>query len=260
MDQMIRWLHDAPLWQAVAVLLAENVAIFGLVLLAGHLLITWYTDRRVAHPAPPLARLEVAVAASNVLLNTVVTLAGLLLWRAGIVRFRADTGAWAALDVFALLLVMDFAMYWLHRAAHHRVLYPVLHRLHHAFDRPRPLTLFVLNPAENLAFGALWLVVVALYPASWLGMSIYLALNVQFGTLGHLGVEPFPAGWVRVPGLRNVVGSTFHARHHQNLACNFGFYTLIWDRLFGTLGGDYWASFGRLPGSPPGPSVERTGG
>lgn len=255
MDSFIHWMHDAPVWQAVAVLLAENVLIFFLALLVGHGLIGQFADRRVTLPAPPLARLEVAVAASNVLLNTVVTLAGLFLWRAGVVRFRTDTGLWAVLDVFVLLFVMDFAMYWLHRAAHHRLLYPILHRLHHAFDRPRPLTLFVLNPAENVAFGALWLVVIVLYPASWVGMSVYLALNVLFGTIGHLGVEPLPRGWVRVPGLRNVAGSTFHARHHQHLACNFGFYTLIWDRLFGTLGADYWDSFGRLPV----PADERAG-
>lgn len=248
MDALIHWLRDAPLWQAVAVLLAENVLIFALALLVGNWLIGRFAERRVSLPAPPLARLEVAVAASNVLLNTVVTLAGLFLWRAGVVRFRPDTGLWAVLDVFVLLLVMDFAMYWLHRAAHHRLLFPILHRLHHTFDRPRPLTLFVLNPVETVAFGAQWLVVIALYPASWVGMSVYLVLKVLFGTIGHLGVEPFPRGWARVPVLRNVAGGTFHARHHQNLACNFGFYTLIWDRLFGTLGADDWDSFGRLPG------------
>jgi len=99
--------------------------------------------------------------------------------------------------------------------------------MHHAYDRPRPLTLFVLNPAENLAYGVLWLAVVSVYPASWLGMSVYLVLNVLFGTIGHLGVEPFPDRWGKVPVLRDVAGSTFHARHHQDLGCNFGFYTLL---------------------------------
>lgn len=122
-----------------------------------------------------------------------------------------------------------------------------MHRLHHEYDRPRPLTLFILNPVENLSFGALWLIVIVVYPASWLGMSIYLTLNVLFGTVGHLGVEPLPSWWGRVPALRNLAGSTFHARHHQDLGCNFGFYTLLWDRLFGTLRKDYWQSLGTLP-------------
>jgi sterol desaturase/sphingolipid hydroxylase (fatty acid hydroxylase superfamily) len=122
-----------------------------------------------------------------------------------------------------------------------------MHRLHHDYDRPRPLTLFILNPVENLSFGMLWLAVITAYSPSWLGMSIYLLLNVLFGTIGHLGVEPFPVWWAKTPVLRYLAGGTFHARHHQDLDSNFGFYTLIWDRLFGTLRKDYWATLGELP-------------
>ena len=58
---------------------------------------------------------------------------------------------------------------------------------------------------------------------------------VAFGTLGHSGVEPFPRSWPRIPLLRLLGTSTFHAEHHEEPAHNFGFYTLIWDQLFGTL-------------------------
>jgi sterol desaturase/sphingolipid hydroxylase (fatty acid hydroxylase superfamily) len=247
METVIRWLHETPLWQAVLAPLAENVLILVLALLLGHWLVRRFEARRVALPAPPVGRLEVFVTLSTVLLNTVITLVGLFLWRWGVIRFRTDVGAWAWLDVLVLLLVMDLAMYLLHRAAHHPRVFPLMHRLHHEYDRPRPLTLFILNPAENLSFGLLWLAVISLYPASWLGMSVYLTLNVLSGTVGHLGVEPLPAGWARVPVLRYLAGSTFHARHHQDLACNFGFYTLLWDRLFGTLRSDYWGSIGEIP-------------
>lgn len=247
MQSAIQWLVDAPLWQAVVVLLLENVVVFMFAVLLGDWLVKRYADRRVALEPLPLAKLEVLVAGSNVLLNTVTTLVGLFLWRAGYIRFRTDAGIWAWLDVLALLVIMDFAMYWLHRLAHHPWLFPLLHRLHHEYDRPRPLTLFILNPAENLAFGLLWLAVISIYPASWLGMSIYLFLNVLSGTIGHLGVEPLPAWWSRTPGLRYIAGSTFHARHHQDLGWNFGFYTLVWDRLFGTLRPDYWETLGKVP-------------
>jgi lathosterol oxidase len=247
METMIRWLHDAPLWQAVLALLAENVLILVLALWVGHWLVRRYEKRRVALPAPPLRRIEVMVTVSTVLLNTVTTLIGLFLWRWRIIQFRTDVGIWAWLDIPILLLVMDLAMYLLHRLAHHPWIFPLMHRMHHEYDRPRPLTLFILNPVENLSFGMLWLAVISVYSASWLGMSVYLTLNVLFGTIGHLGVEPLPAWWGRVPLLRYLAGSTFHARHHQDLACNFGFYTLIWDRLFGTLRKDYWESMGELP-------------
>jgi sterol desaturase/sphingolipid hydroxylase (fatty acid hydroxylase superfamily) len=247
MESLMQWLQTGPLWQVLLALLVENLLVFFFALGLGQLLLRLYADRRVALPPGPLSRMEAAVAASCVLLNTVVTIVGLFLWRAGLIRYRTDVGLWAFLDVVVLLLVMDLAMYFLHRLAHHPALYPLLHRLHHEYDRPRPLTLFILNPAENLSFGPLWLVVSVLYPASWLGMTGYLTLNVVFGTVGHLGVEPLPRGWARYPVVRCFTGGTFHARHHQDLGCNFGFYTLIWDWLFGTLRKDYWQSFGQVP-------------
>lgn len=259
MADLIEWLRSAPLWQAVGVLLLENVLIFLLAVALGSWLVRRFQARPVALPPHPLERGEIAVAASNVVLNTAVTIVGLFLWRAGIIRFRTDVGWRAWLDVLALLAIMDFAMYVLHRLAHHRWIFPLMHRMHHTYDRPRPLTLFILNPVENLAFGGLWLVVITLYRSSWLGMSVYLALNVLFGMIGHLGVEPLPPTWVKIPALRWVAGSTFHARHHQDVASCYGFYTAIWDRAFGTLRSDYWTEFGTLPKwvSPAGVSDDR---
>jgi sterol desaturase/sphingolipid hydroxylase (fatty acid hydroxylase superfamily) len=82
-----------------------------------------------------------------------------------------------------------------------------------------------------------------LYPASWLGTCVYLTLNLAFGLVGHLGVEPFPRAWARWWLARHVGSSTFHAEHHVRQRYNFGFYTLIWDRLFGTLDPRYVADF-----------------
>lgn len=136
-------------------------------------------------------------------------------------------------------------MYLLHRVAHFRPLFALAHGEHHRHAHPRVLTLFVLHPLETVGFGGLWLALIILYQPSWLGMTIYLALNVAFGAIGHLGVEPLPASWVRTPGLRHIATSTFHAQHHVEETFNYGFYTLLWDRLFGTLSPRYQRDFGR---------------
>ena len=78
-------------------------------------------------------------------------------------------------------------------------------------------------------------------------MMLYLILNVVFGTVGHLGVEPIPARWVGMPLIGQVAGASFHTQHHQDKEHNFGFYTLIWDRLFGTVRSDYAEVFGQIP-------------
>lgn len=247
LDWFIHWLQTASWLAASLVFLAENLVILGLVIVIGNWMVVFFQHRRVALPPLPLTCAEIALALLNVGLNTVVTLVGWQLWRRGVIHFRSDFGFGALADVFVLLMVMDFLMYTLHRVAHHPWLYPVMHQLHHRYERLRPLTLFALNPIENLGFGMLWLLVITVYPVSWVGMSVYLGFNVAFGTIGHLGVEPVPGGWAQKPVLQAIAGSSFHAQHHQDINYNFGFYTLIWDRLFGTIQPHYQLNYGQLP-------------
>ncbi len=87
------------------------------------------------------------------------------------------------------------------------------------------------------------IVFLVIYPMSVSGLIGYLTLNVIFGTLGHSGVEPFPVVVKSIPLLRLVGTSTFHAEHHEHPIYNFGFYTLIWDKLFGTLDPEYGSRF-----------------
>lgn len=257
LDALIAFLQSVPLGWAVVVLFLQNLVVFGLALGCAHLLRRRYRDRRVTAPAPALGRLEIGLAALTILLNTAITFAGLLLWREGIITFTRPGVLRALLDAALLFFVMDAAMYVLHRLGHLPLFYPLLHRTHHRFDRPRPLTLFVLNPAETLSFGVLWLAVVSLYDASWLGMAIYLVLNVVFGAVGHLGVEPLPGRWPRIPVLGALTGATFHGQHHGDLRYNYGFYTTLWDRLFGTLAPDYEARFeAAASAAPPRPFPE----
>ncbi len=247
METLIDLLRELPLWQLAVIFLAENLLIFALVLLAGRWIARRFRHRPVSHLPPEVGGTDVRLALLTVMLNTCVTLAGVMLWRAGYIHFRTDTGWRAWLDVVVLLGVMDLLMYLLHRVAHARWLFPLMHRTHHNYERVRPLALFLLNPFENLGFGVLWLAVIIAYDASWLGMSTYLIVNVIFGAIGHLGVEPLPDSWRRIPLLNHLTTSSFHAQHHQHLAHNYGFYTLIWDRLFGTLSPRYETDFGRLP-------------
>jgi Delta7-sterol 5-desaturase len=245
---LIKWLQTAPWPEVCVAFLVENLIIFALVIVLGGWVAARYGARRVALQPDKLSLTELVVASVNVLLNTMTTLAGLFLWRKGVINFRSDVGLLALVDVLVLLLGMDLLMYLLHRMAHTRILYTLLHQFHHRYDRPRPLTLFLLSPIENLAFGGLWLAFISLYHASWLGMSLYLMLNVFFGAVGHLGVEPFPQRWISNPVLRYVAGGSFHAQHHQDMQHNFGFYTLIWDRLLGTVRADYERNYGHVPG------------
>lgn len=242
-------LYTIPLEQAALWALAGNVAMFAASLVAGEVLVRVFHDRANSPPPEPLSRQEIALALVCVVLNTQVAVAGMVLWRAGIIQLRPNSGGLATLaDVVILTALMDFGMYVFHRTAHHRLLYPIIHLTHHLYENPRPLTLFVLNPFEVLGFGALLIVVILLVQASQLAIVIYLAFNLIFGLVGHLGVEPAPRTWLKLPILRYVSTSTFHAEHHHDKGYNFGFYTVVWDRLFGTLSPEYQRDFTQATG------------
>lgn len=247
MDWFTAWLVEAPWWQTVPAALLENALILGAAVFFGEMATRLFSHRRVSPPAPPMSRTEIIIATVTFLTNSLTTLVGLYLWRRDIIRFRIDRGPLETLaDIVLLLLAMDGAMYALHRVAHWSWIYPWLHKPHHEHVLPRPLTLFILNPLENLAFGGLMLTVFALHPFTIVATGFFLTFNVASGVVGHLGVEPLPDWWVRTPLVRNITGGTFHVRHHDDVSCNYGFYTVIWDRLCGTLERDYWGRFGKL--------------
>jgi len=247
-------LQTLPLWQAALWVTLANVGMFIAALGAGELITRRFSKNRITPEPGPLTRHEKQLAAVCVVLNALVAVAGVLLWREGVIDLR-PSGEYSTLTVLAdaavLFVAMDFAMYVFHRVAHHPLLYPIAHRTHHVYESPRPLTLFVLNPIEVLGFGALWLVLLVLYTASIEGILAYLAFNLAFGLVAHLGVEPAPKLWLRLPLLRYVSTSTFHAEHHMDRFHNFGFYLLVWDRLFGTLSPDYLADFSQATGAIP---------
>lgn len=245
-ETVLRALQEMTLFQASSLFLIENLLVFYSSILVGNFLVRRFSNRRVTPEPPSIEFREILWTVSTLLLNTAVTVAGLYLWRAGFIRFRTDWGFYAFLDIVFLFFVMDALMYCLHRVAHAFWIYPFAHKTHHGYENPRPLTLFVLNPLEALGFGSLWLLLLCIYDSSWIGMSIYLMLNVVFGALGHLGVEPFPRFWPKTPLLRFFTTSTFHAQHHGMPSFNFGFYTTIWDKFFGTLAPSYEENFGRM--------------
>ncbi len=193
----------------------------------------------------PLRGVEVLAAVGAVILNASVSMLGWWLWTLDVFTVQPFSFTRLLMDCLLMVLFMDFGMYWLHRIAHHPFLFATVHRFHHRHEVTNPISLFVLHPVEVLGFGCLMIAFLVVYPISLGGLMAYLTLNILFGTLGHSGVEPFPNSFKTTPVLSLLGTSTFHAEHHEHPSHNFGFYTLVWDKLFNTLDPDYDERFGR---------------
>jgi len=236
--QILDWTRARSPLEAAALSLLINVAMFAGALAIGHGLRRLSRGSPVTERPGPLRRGELLLAATCVAANALVMIAGWSLYRARWLDVQADSRPGRVVgDALILLVAMDLGMYVTHRIAHLPFVFRHVHGVHHRYDRVRPLTLFVLHPLEVLGFGALWIAVLSSHAFSLLGMLLYLAMNLLYGVVGHLGVEPLPARWRSSALGRGLGTSTFHARHHQEPNANFGFYTTVWDRLLGTWAG-----------------------
>ncbi|MGW6913757.1 sterol desaturase family protein [Kitasatospora sp. NPDC054939] len=239
MHGLLEWGARREPAEVVAGALVVNIGLLVVAVLAGTWLVRRFGGRRVTPVPGPVTAAEWSLVAVAVLLNAGVGVAGWALWRAGWIGLSADTGLRAAAELLLFTLLMDALMYAGHWIAHRRRLYRLAHEMHHRFPDPRPSTLFVLHPLEVLGFGGTWLAVLCVWDLSIAAIGGYVALNLAFGLLGHLGVEPFPARVRRWAVFRWVALPMFHAGHHADPGVNLGFYTTVWDRLFGTVDPGY---------------------
>lgn len=179
----------------------------------------------------PVSASDFYLSLFTVICNSLVMLIGAFLWKNGWIVLGNSPSGWIVFaEVLALLLLMDLFMYFFHYTAHLPFVYKIIHGKHHEHVSTNYLSLFVLHPFETIGFGLMMLVVLLCYDFSAISISIYLFINLVWGTIGHLNREFFPISFDRF-----FVGTTrFHNQHHLDETKNFGFYTSIWDRLFRT--------------------------
>ena len=236
---MLGMLEDASPLEAFVFFLGANIVIFISSIVLCYWLGFQFKGKRIFDRWEPLRPLEVGAALGSIGLNALISILGWWLWKNGLIVIYSTSFYHSIWHCIAMTLFMDLGMYVFHRLAHSPVIFRLVHSFHHRHETTNPISLFVLHPAEVVGFGLLMIVYLLLFPIEITGLMGYLTLNVLWGTLGHSGVEPLPARFGTLPLLKLSGTSTFHAEHHEHPQYNFGFYTLIWDKLFGTLDPEY---------------------
>ena len=141
---------------------------------------------------------------------------------------------WA--EIILVIVAMDFAIYWQHRAMHVLPWGWALHRLHHA-DADFDVTTGVrFHPGEallSMLYKAALVVLLGASPVAALAFEAYLAVGSM---IEHANIR-LPARadaalrriWV-TPDVHRV----HHSAHGEDHNHNFGFAIGLWDRWFGT--------------------------
>lgn len=169
------------------------------------------------------------------LCNALVFVIGVQLWRMGTITVTENSAVLRVVtEVFIMIMAMDFLMYVFHRAAHLPFFYRLIHGRHHDHTSTNAISLFVMHPVEAIGFGLTFILVLCCYSFSTIAIAAYVFINLLWGTIGHLNKEVLPARWSMASKKMGLGTTLFHNRHHQTPGYNFGFYTTLWDKLFGT--------------------------
>ncbi len=215
--------------ELLSIFFIENFAIALIALGAGYAIL-----KSSGEPLKKIASGQWRLFLLTVLLNTLVTYSGFTLWAKGFIKISVDINWSIAIHFVVLFIAMDLLLYALHFLMHTKFLFKILHNKHHSAQKTDPINLFIIHPLEAISYGALWLGFLALFSFNLYAIIFYLVVHVLFGVISHLGIErPAAKGFIS----EYLVDSNYHQIHHKNHQYNLGFYTNIWDKLFGTNAG-----------------------
>ena len=150
----------------------------------------------------------------------------------GWIRLEAPTVTNVVISIAAMILWVDLWMYWTHRWMHRSGRLWAIHRHHHLSRLAEPSTALSFSAGEKLVFyTAGWIggacVLSWFIPMSLGGITAYYTLYFVLSCLGHCNTLYFKERWI-------IPSPAVHALHHWKPSVNFGFYTTIYDRVFGT--------------------------
>ena len=156
----------------------------------------------------------------------------------------ADYGtAYFLLSIVWVIFLHDTYFYWMHRLMHYKLVFRIVHRVHHLSTNPSPWAAMAFHPLEAVIEAGILVIVPFLFPIHPLAIGIFLLLMMAYNVYGHLGYELYPKGFSRSFIGKWINTSVNHNMHHQYVNGNYGLYFLFWDRLMGTIQPQYDRQF-----------------
>jgi sterol desaturase/sphingolipid hydroxylase (fatty acid hydroxylase superfamily) len=165
--------------------------------------------------------------------------------------------------VVIAIFVNEFVFYAFHRLFHtHRFYF--LHAQHHTARISDPFTSFSFSLVEHIAIlpsSALFIAALSyVFPVSLLSILSVAVVNEALASYGHWNVEIWRVGFTKSLLGKMLMTPTYHSMHHARFNGNYGLYTRIPDRIFGTEWADYPALHDRTASGSPLPSLGTHGG
>lgn len=147
-----------------------------------------------------------------------------------------------------MFFLHDAYFYMSHRFMHHPKIYRHVHLIHHKSTNPSPWTAYAFHPLEAVIEALIVPVIAFSIPTHQVAIILYMLFQIVYNVYGHLGFEIMPKNWNTHPIGKWMNTSVAHNMHHRYFANNYGLWTTIWDRIFGTMNPNYDNTYNRVTG------------
>jgi len=140
---------------------------------------------------------------------------------------------WFVGQIVILIILADIWFYFVHRMMHSKKIFRHTHKLHHLSTDPTPFATNSVHTFEAIMDIGFLVIASFLIPLHPFALFITITIALMWSTIAHLGYEILPRNLFFIGKYLNL--PTYHNHHHKTFKYNFGFYTTILDRCFGTL-------------------------
>ena len=157
---------------------------------------------------------------------------------------------WSYLTFFPIMfvfeIIFDFFHYWAHRLSHSGVMYRKIHKMHHKYRYPSPITTFYQHPLELLISNSIpsfLTLIIMMYglniPITYFQLVLIMCWKTVIEVAGHIGKYLAPASsfpqfvWLS-KWLNFELYVEDHDLHHREFTCNYSKRFSLWDKIFGT--------------------------
>ena len=131
-----------------------------------------------------------------------------------------------------MFIIYDLYFYITHRIMHHKRLFNLFHVTHHKSNKVTPLTALSMDILEAIINQGALIMLFFLFPIHTTHVNIWVVVTISYTIYLHSGVEIYPSKFLETKVGKLINTTKTHSEHHLKFKGNYGYYTLIWDKLF----------------------------
>ena len=142
-------------------------------------------------------------------------------------KLYSELTVWTPLHVAIFMLAVELGVYWAHRLMHTHTRLIKMHAKHHSFvTRLTSFAGFAFEPVDGIVQALPYVIVPFILPIHAGAHKLLLFFTGVWTAFIHADdVSPCVI----------MLGPAYHALHHRYNKTNYGHYTQLFDRLYGTL-------------------------